>query len=286
MLLQYNFSLDRDDIVYSIDMLYIRGFLLCSCQFINNLLIGICSSHKSFKGRSKYSWFQDMFLFDGITIYTGLFDEYNNINNTWVTLPYAEIRFNPNKHMESDVIKLFFDNVCDSTIRKFDFACDVPCKPSRIIVNSRRKYSSLNNGETRYFGSWGYENHIKVYNKSKELFDNKKIEKDVFLSNDLTRIELTIKTSCLDTFVSDKFYLLSDLLDYDGLKDTDKCILDLFYKLKCFQPDLSINDLNLGRGKSEKLKPFLIGESKQIEFSKDICILLLDKVCQKYECSY
>lgn len=284
--LPYSFYVRESDIVYSIDMLYIQGFLTCSTRFFCNLLESVCESHKSFKGRCSYSWYQDMYLFNGITIYCGLFNDYDVVNKSWSILPCAEIRFNPNKHNENDIVKLYFDNVVDTLIRKFDFACDIPCKPSCIIVDSKRKFSSLNNGETRYYGAFGGDYHCKIYNKSKELFDSKVIDKDTFLYNDLTRIELTIKTNQLDNFTRDKFYLLSSIPEFQGLNDTEKCILDLYYRLKSYESDLSFNDLKLGRKMFGKLKPFLMQDNNLLSINSDYCRMLLNKVCYKYNCIY
>lgn len=286
-MLNYTFSKTVNDCVYSIDMLYIRGYLTCSTVSAKLHLSDACDSHKSFKGRSKYSWFQDMFIFDGVTIYVGLFDDFDAMTRTWSVVPMAEIRFNPNKHSDSAWVDYFMSITDSRYIRKFDFACDIPCETKYVLVKSNRTMSSINNGECRYYGAFGSDGHVKVYDKGKEIFDNTKEKID----GSLTRIETTMTTSRLDTFIREEFYrfdsLSSNFDQIDGLNDTDICLLTLFMRLKTYEPNLALEDLTLGRKKEKKIKDALLSSSPTVHVSYDvsICSTLLDLVSVRYDCS-
>lgn len=284
--MQYTFSKSIDDSIYSIDMLYIRGYLKCSSLSANEYCLKNCSQHKTYKGRCTYSWFQEMYVFDGVTIYVGLFDNFNTVSRTWSVVPMAEVRFNPNKYPNNPFVEWFMSVTDARFITKFDFACDIPCEPKFILVDSRRSLSYLNNGQTRYYGSFRSDGRIKVYDKQEELKDSGNE-----CPNALTRIEVSMRPSQLDSFVSERFYRLSSLsLEFDkidGLNDTDITILTLFYRLKAYEPNIALEDYKLGRKKEKKIKDALLSSSPScsVGFSSNICIELLDLVSVRYDCS-
>ena len=284
--MNYTFSKTIDDCVYSIDMLYIRGYLTCSSVSANAYCLENCSQHKSFKGRCKYSWFQEMYVFDGVTIYVGLFDNFNVISRTWSVVPMAEVRFNPNKYPNNSFVDWFLSVTDSRYLTKFDFACDVPCEPKYILVESNRSISYLNNGETRYYGAFGSDGRVKVYNKQKEQSDS-----GIDCSEPLTRIEVTLRSNNIDSFINERFYRLSSLsLDFDkinGLNDTDITILTLFTRLKAYEPNIAIEDFKLGRVKEKKIKDALLSSSPSyaITFSLELLLEVLDVVSVRYECS-
>lgn len=288
--MNYTFSKTINDCVYSIDMLYIRGYLTCSTVSANSYLESVCDSHRSFKGRCKYSWFQDMYLFDGVTLYVGLFDDFDKATRKWSVVPMIEIRFNPNKYADSPLVDYFL-SVSDSRyIRLFDFACDVPCAPSYILVDSARTKSFLNNGDTRYYGVFGHDKRVKVYDKQKELLQSKQE-----CPNPLTRIELSITTYNLDEFIKERFYRLDklnvELGQIDGLNDTDMALLNMFFRLKAYEPNISLSDFNLGRKKEKKIRDALLSslpcssDVVGVNFSKEVVLELLGMVSSRYDCS-
>lgn len=285
--MNYAFSKTIDDCVYSIDMLYIRGYLTSSTVSVKDYLNPICQSHKDFKGRSKYSWFQDMYVYDGVTIYVGLFDTFDAVKRTWSTLPMAEIRFNPNKHLDNAWVDYFMSITDSRYIRKFDFACDVPCQSNHIIVKSRRIVSSISNGDCCYYGAFGSDGHIKVYDKKKELLENQ----NIVIDNPLTRIELSMTTSRLDTWITEEFYRVdkfcSNFDDIDGLNDTDIAILNMFMRLSIYEPNTSLSAYKLGRKKEKKIKEILLSSSPTVlvSYALNDCLSLLDLVSVRYECT-
>lgn len=286
--MHYTFSKTIDNSVYSIDMLYIRGYLTYSINSVKDYCSSLCTSHKSFKGRSKYSWFQEQYVFDGVTIYVGLFDEFNKISRSWNVIPMAEIRFNPNKYPDNDFVKYFLSITDSRYIRKFDFACDIPCETKYILVMSNRTVSSINNGDTRYYGAFGSDGHVKVYDKQKELLSS---SDNIDISHPLTRIELTLTSQRIDKFIQEKFYRLDylnlDLDSMDSLNDTDIAILNLYMRLKVYEPNIAIEDYNLGRRKEKKIKDALLSSSPTVvlDFNSSVMITLLGLVSSRYECS-
>lgn len=286
-MISYTFSKTVGDCVYSIDMLYIRGYLTCSLNSVRTYLDTCCESHKSYKGRSKYSWFQDMYVFDGVTLYVGMFDEFDKIKRTWSTLPLAEVRFNPNKHPNSMWVDYFLSITDSRFIRKYDFACDVPCQSNHIIVKSRRMVSSISDGDCVYYGAFGSDGHLKIYDKEKELLQ----EQGIKLGNPLTRIEVTLTTNRTDSWITEEFYRIDKFCDdfsqIDGLNDTDIAILNMYMRLCIYEPNTDLSTYKLGRKKEKKIKEILLSSSPSVHlsFSVLLCSELLDLVSVRYECT-
>ena len=296
--MHYEFHKCVDGRDYTIDMLYIQGYLTMSYTSALEHLKSLCKSsvletfHK-YNGRSHFSWFEYVFKFNKLSISIGLFSDFDKVSRKWSVLPMAEIRFNPNTCYDDyhkAFIEWFMSNTDSRWIRKFDFACDVKVCAGDLLVDSKRKLSTVKNCETRYYGDKHNDKALKVYDKSKEREDNSEEKID----GPLTRIEVSCKTSALDSWISEKFYIMPDLdgVDSDStLNDTDKAILRLFFRLRSYEPDLSLDGLNLGRKKEKKIKDFLLSSSPSdncssaVGFDKTLCIELLGLVSARYDCT-
>lgn len=297
-MLNYTFSKTVDDCVYSIDMLYIRGYCTRSLNYYNDYLSSLCpeSNHKTYKGRSKHSYFQDVYVIDGMDIKCGYFNEFDAIKRTWSVISLAEIRFNPNKCVSASH-KMLISWFCGCTesrwISKFDFACDVPCSTSDLLVKSNRICDSYHNGQTRYYGSVYSDIRFKIYDKRFEY--NRSASDDDKILNPLTRIEMTMKTSKLDTDIEERFYRVNNIADLvsesDGLNDTDIAILQAFSRLTVYEPFLKLSDFKLGRKKQEKLKTYLSSTSLDsrslllVSFDNKLVKDLLGMVSSEYDCT-
>lgn len=285
--MNYTFSKNIGDCVYSVDMLFVRGYLKVSTVSANAFCSSRFDSHKSFKGKSQYSWFQDMYVLNGVSLYVGLFDTFDVVTRQWSVIAMAEIRYNPNKYPSSEYLDWFLENTDSRYLRKFDIAIDVPCEPKYILVRSSRTMSYINNGECRYYGAFGSDKHVKVYDKQKELADNK-VER---LDHPLTRIELSMLSNSLDSLPKDEFYRLdslgSDFDQVDGLNDTDLAIINMFLALKVYEPNRTLEELHLGRGKEKKIRDALLSSSPSVllGFSREIITHLLGLVSARLDCS-
>lgn len=295
--MHYEFHKVVNSCSYTIDMLYIQGYLTDSFKSVLEHLKTLCKSptetFHEYKGQSRYSWFQYVFKFGKLSISIGLFSDFDKVDRSWTVLPMAEIRFNPNT-CYGDYYKTFIDYFMQKTdsrwIRKFDFACDIQIPMSDLLVCSNRQLSTVKNCETLYYGDKHNDKALKIYDKTKEREDNA----DEKIDGDLTRIELSCKTSGLDSWINEKFYIVPNIGDLDSdsaLNDTDKAILRMFFRLRSYEPNLSIDSLCLGRKKEKKIKEFLLSSSPSdsssasVGFDKTLCIELLDLVSVRYDCS-
>lgn len=274
---------------YSIDMLYIRGYLTCSKEELLKFGDDVGAKYRSFKGRSSYSWFQHKLDFDGCDLYFGYFDEYNKVDKTWSVIDLVEIRYNPNKHSENILLSKFLEVSDSRFITKLDFACDLPLPISQVCCISKKKFSSYNDCETMYYGDWhNCSGRVKIYDKKKEL--NSKA-KSIVRESDLTRIEVTLKPSFFsdESFIKDKFFVMPcwEDISFDDFSDTDKTIMQLFLRLRVYEPSLRIDTLPLERRKKKKLLLALTTSVSlfQIPFNYYLLDKLLELVCSDLNCS-
>lgn len=189
------------------------------------------------------------------------------------TMECGVVDFNPNKVGQHYVFKKFMDELRVYTrkrvIDRWDLAIDIPQDRGLIrLVKDRRDYSTHDSGGgayTEYLGQRNKVGRVKLYNKSKEIK----------LDYPLTRLEITCDSrigSVSNTegrYLFEFFYMpevlclpyqhgMSYALD-DTLKPTDKCILSLANE--CGRYDFL---KSLGRKKYEKLKPYLLDESRTL----------------------
>lgn len=297
--LNYFISVPVGNSVYSIDMLYMVGYLTESFSIVFEHLKTISDECKFYKGRSSYCEYQNMFKKDGVSFYLGRFDSFDATAREWNIVPMAMVRFNPNKTCIDSInplIEYFLSVTHSRYLQKYDIACDVPCECAEVVVESKRAYGCIDSGQTRYYGSVHSDIRFKIYNKVKESALS-----GVSIDGPLTRIELTIKGYAFKDLVlnktelQDKFYLVKDLnrilSESESLNDTDKAILSMFFRLRLHEPMFAIEELfsMLGRKKAKKLKDILSTSSPSssccLSFGVGIISELLGMVSSRFDCS-
>ena len=133
--------------------------------------------------RSSYSWAIHFYKFRfGLCVFLGgqlkqgeRFQYYYN----------GRIEFNPNKQLLEDdlttkVCKIMAKYADSITLKRLDYAIDVPFVPDNVVVLQSLKRKQVIKG-TRYFGNSGSHGRLKIYDKQRESI----------LDYPLTRIEYT-----------------------------------------------------------------------------------------------
>ena len=148
---------------------------------------------------SSLGWTKHFIKFEfGIVAFLGNW-QFNRKSGEWDSGYNCRLEFNPNKQLSDnftdsniigynntglvrDIIEIL-KRYCDSaSIRRLDYALDIPVDIDRVICPQSRKRLQ-NYGTTKYFGVPGSHGRLKIYDK--------KIES--LLDSALTRIEYTFK---------------------------------------------------------------------------------------------
>lgn len=204
-----------------------------------------------------------------------LYDEcggFRSVNDNNVYLCSIEI-------VEKLFRRLYDDCEC-WIIRDFDIAIDLPYSRDKFFLRKDTrdyrlfKVSDLN--YTEYLGKRGNAGAIKLYNKA--------IESKLYYP--LTRLEITSEIMDYETFLKkapDCF--LQDDFDAGDLRDTDLVLCQLFSRLEPAEKDLYFR--RLGRGKQQKLKPYIFGRAdRKIVIPRDAYYELLKVVMQFHSPHY
>lgn len=275
----YNSITDSNGFIHSIDMIYVEYMSYVSIEKIIETIRLIHDKYSNIKYDeyldkkpcSKYDFYLNNIVFGGVYISIGKFTDYDSESKLFRLLPMFQIRVNPNKYMLEpwfidllDALKYF---IADGIIRKYDYAIDLPYNINNIMLFNSKKEKGLYKG-TRYYGQQGRHGFLKIYDKRKEWSKNKLDLKG--MPENITRVEHTLMYN-KPLSLEDVFYFTTDSLDYHNLKDTDFAIVDMFLKLKAIGYDY---ELKLGRGKYEKLMPYLMGCYKKLDYGNYISELL------------
>lgn len=183
------------------------------------------------------------------------------------------IEFNPNKLKNNFLIMHILNSFSRWYIRSFDLSIDIPINILDILFDkkSKRSYKIFSSGGdniTYYIGTKDKDGSIKIYNK--------KIESNLSIIGNLTRIEITRRYEDLDIvgiknydygekFLPDIFlnqYIFSFTEEIS--KDKDKTLLALLYAI---QHGFPINDLS--RKYKDKIENMMLSGSK-IQFNKNV----------------
>lgn len=288
MSLEYYFSIvDSNGYTHSIDMVYLEWYSKCA---LNTVLEDIRHLHDKYplvryeeyldrKRNSKYDFYLDGVVFGGSFINLGKYTNYDKVNKTFDIFPMFQLRVNPNKYMFSDwfieLKSLLMSHGVSGYIRKYDYAVDVPVSPDKVKVFYSRKEFGLYKG-TRYYGQAGRHNYCKIYDKQREL------AREQVKIDPLTRVEYTLFSGQIPNF--ENIYVLSEKsleTANNKLKDTDRAIIEMYMQLKAMGIDY---DLKLGRGKMEKLSPYLFGGYQLLEYG-DILNYLLCRLEHDFDVS-
>lgn len=186
------------------------------------------------------------------------------------------IEFNPNKVKKYQRFKDIFNSLLVNSqkwdIKRYDLACDIPVKRSRIYTfKDQRKYCMIQNSlddKTEYLGNRNHHGFVKIYNKTLESK----------LDYILTRIELTLNYGVgLDEINSlmPKIFICDDMQFNFKITDTDMVLC-----VACLD---NPNYLNmLGRRKKEKISSLLSSLAHDFTVSDfDYMLMLSDLACYK-----
>lgn len=279
--MQYYFPYtDADGFVHSIDMVYCEYFSFCSPDVLLGKLQEFQNGHPNLEYlemlsrpfHSKYHYYRDAVRFDGVFIEFGKYNNYDKVSKSFDLLNMFQVRFNPNKYMNLDwfqeLLVLLLDCGSSGTLRKYDYAVDLPVPLDAVQLFDCRREKGLYKG-TRYFGQAGRHGYIKVYDKFKDLFSKGEV-----IDAPLTRVEQTFLGN--QEVHLENIYVLDRLIcdDFSNLKDTDRAIVEMYAMLKANGLKY---DLSLGRVKTLKLQRYLSGGYKMVEYS-DILSLLLKNI--------
>lgn len=282
----YTHSVDNLVIVYEINPVYQKSYLDMLIDSIHNLrdsYNGLINywERLNVSACSKYSWYcNHIHLDDGIYISLGHYQEGVKEKGLYVIFPLLKLEVNPNKHFDKPVFKdlqNIINRFCLSgSLKKYDYAIDIPCKLNDIQVFNTRKEPGLYKG-TRYFGQRNKDGYVKIYDKTKESG----------LDSPLTRVEHTfdmVKHTKGKSFTN--FHILQSSQDEkqedSDLSKNDKLIIGLCMRLSA--NNLEFEDLLTGLDKRKKRKIYnnLFGNFKEISFNQELHDKLLNQVMDKF----
>lgn len=260
----YFFSENMFNVTYSIDMLRLKTYI--SYQEFTEIEFRFKTCWSDFVKKQYISSNLEQFFYNyNIEIEEGQSFWFGFMHNTErraenIELYNFTIEFNPNKLKDNKILKYFFGFGKEWFLKSMDIACDVPVNIVDIVWNKERKRNTkvFSNGfddKTIYIGK--SDKRVKIYNK--------KIESNLSIAGDLTRIEVSkefedfpIKNiKCFDIpdeifpalYINKYIYSLSD---YE-----DKTLLAIVYALE------SGFDFNmLTRRYKEKVSSLLEGGNK------------------------
>ena len=121
---------------------------------------------------SKYSFYQNIIhLDDGIFLMIGHYGDYDKEKKEMYIFPLMQLEINPNKHFGkeifNDLMDIINDSCYDCSLKRYDYAIDVPYNTDDVIVFNSRKEKGLYKG-TRYFGQRNRNGYCRIYDKAKE----------------------------------------------------------------------------------------------------------------------
>ena len=273
----YNTKIEHNNMVYSIDKIRLKTY--CTFQQFKEL-----ENHFRlyFSNMIKKYWISDRknsFHYNyNIEIEEGksfIFQFLHNTEKYSFNSSEEEfnftIEFNPNKLKNSPLLLHILNNFSFWYLRSFDLAIDIPINILDILFDKKNKrsykiFSSGGDNMTYYIGTKEKDGSIKIYNK--------KIESNLNIVGNLTRVEITRKYDDLpiasinnynfgDQFLPSLF-LNQYVFSFSDITTKDKTMLAILYAVQSGFP-LS----ELSRRYREKIENMLESGSK-IQFNKRI----------------
>lgn len=273
---------------HSIDMIYVEYFLSgAHCKDIIELVQSYHSKYPDLsyneyldkKPCTKYDYYLDSVAIGGIYVQVGKYTMYLREQKDFRVLDMCQIRVNPNKHMHEQWFKEFLGEFLNynayASIRKYDYAIDIELPQKDVQIFETRKEKGLYKG-TRYYGQSGRHGYVKVYNKAKELKKH-----GIECPDTLTRVEYTLMNGVMPSLEKVSICVDDTLAPGVELKDTEKAIVEMYRILQTQGIDY---DLKLGRKMETKLRPFLHGKFRELEYN-DYLEKLLEKM-QEVFCAH
>lgn len=283
MRIEYYHSItDKNGYIHSIDnvvfVYYIKSY---NMQKVAEELISIRTKHNAsgweklnVSSCSKYSWYQNVVHIDSLHLSFGKYHEYSKTDRKWIVLPLLRLEVNPSKHAGKNVfqalIKWISQNCSDGTLKKYDYAVDIPYPIKDVHVLGSRKEPGLYKG-TIYRGQRQQHGFLKIYDKGKEQGE------DIIL----TRIEHTLDPD--KPLSLEKITIINPngkTPDISKLDNLNKCIVNLCLLVKSYGVDFEPYIAKLNYRRRRAIAPYLYnsGNITELEYDKSILDSLLQKI--------
>ena len=280
----FTHSIDNLIIVYDINPIYQKDYLDVMIDSIHNLRDYYKNDINYWERLNvnacvKYAWYcNHIHLDDGIYLSLGHYREGIKERHTYVVFPLLKLEINPNKHYSKPIfqaLQKIINKFCVSgTLKKYDYAIDIPCRPNDVKIFYTQKEPGLRKG-TRYYGQRSKDGYVKIYDKKKEAR----------LDYNLTRVEHTfdmVKHSREKSFTPFHVLQLNVAVDTEDFTSNDNVILNLCRRLACagYDYDDLLSELNFRKRK--KITEALNGGYKEITFNQELHDKLINQVMEKF----
>lgn len=279
----YFISENFNNVTYSVDMLRLKTYITYSTFTEIEFRFKTCWSkyvEKQYTSARAFNFFYNYVIQieEGKSFYFGFLhnsekrqqDERGTYNFT--------IEFNPNKLKDDSILLYLLDISNEWYIKSLDLACDLKINILDIIYDKGRKraVNLISNGfDDKTFRIGKGNGKIKIYNK--------KIESNLDIAGDLTRVEISreyddfpIKNMVLYKFEDcfPELFLNNYLYSFADYKN--KTMLAVLYAV---QSGFPINDLS--RDYKNKIKKMFEG-GNQIKFDRKTATQVVNKVIFTY----
>lgn len=268
----YNKFVEDNNMVYSIDNMRLKTYI--TYPRFKELEVFVNSVYK--ENISRF-WISDKpqcfhynyaMEFSSCSFYFAYMHNGEGVNFNRDDIEYNfTIDFNPNKVRDNPLVSIILDRFCNWYLKSLDFAVDIPVSVLDLLIDilRRRKIQTVSYGGdnlTYYFGKG--DGRVKIYNK--------KIESNLKIVGNLTRVEVTkefsdfpicyLKRFKLEDNIFPCLYLNKYVFSFSDYTVRDKTLMAILYAVQSGYP---IKDLT--RSYKVKLKDLLEAGSK-IKFNK------------------
>lgn len=279
-----NEVIDLHGYIHSIDNIVIDYFLVCSYKTVTDRLMDVLRPHGfDEEGHCKlevlpsyrYEYYRNLVWYEGFTFSLGKYTNYDRLTKTWTELDIMRFKVNPNKHegtpIMDDVVKFLTEYCKDGYLVRYDYAVDIRCPLSDVIVLGSRKEKGLYKG-TRYLGQRHKHGYCKIYDKQKEQC----------LDHELTRIEYT--------FCGDNIPVVDDILirapvdvqnGREPLPAQAKLYLDMLQEIEALGGDIESYLQRINFRTRKKLEPYLY-TGIRLQLEDQILNKLMDKINSRF----
>ena len=260
-------KIENNNMIYSVDKLrlktYISYFQFSELEFLMKTV---------YKEKVKKFWVSDRVMCfkynyvleveEGKSFYFGFMHNNENVSYHKENLTYNfTIEFNPNKIRDDKLLKHILCKFDNWLLRSLDLAIDIPINICDLLIDIRgkRKMQTISYGGDNLTHSYGKnDGRIKIYNK--------KIESNLPIPGDLTRVEVSREFDDFEIAKTKTFnfgkeffpciYLNKYLFSFLEEKTKNKTLMAILYAVQAGYP---LKDLT--RDYRKKIKDLLEGGS-------------------------
>lgn len=191
-------------------------------------------------------------------------------------LPMFSLEVNPNKHYEKESYKEILEFIkmhCNSgDLVRVDYAIDIPLALDDIQVFKTRKEKGLYKG-TRYFGQRNQNGFCKIYDKGKEIGEERnltRVEHTLVLSKKLSLEKFCYK----DNSINDK--------ELESLSGVLQSLVMACLEIKSLGGDYRKCLDKIHRETRYKIEPFLSGGYSEYVYDTSILEKLLKRIKEEF----